>query len=86
MRRRPSCGSEAVDERKGISVSDESLDRADEPRDDDNTVEAHSLDSMDSMDSMDAAALAAKDDEGDDDVHAHSFDSMDAMDSMDSMD
>jgi hypothetical protein len=57
-------------------VSDESLslDRGDEPREDDDAVEAHSLDSLDAVDE--------KEDEGDD-VQAHSFDSFDAMDSFD---
>jgi hypothetical protein len=77
--------SEAVDERKGISVSDESLNRADEERDDDTTVEAHTFDSVDAVDSVDS--VDAKDDEGDDDVHAHSFDApAAAMDTMDSVD
>jgi hypothetical protein len=55
-------------------VSDESLDRADEPREDDDAVEAHSLDSLDAMEE--------KEDEGDD-VQAHSFDSFDSVDSFD---
>jgi hypothetical protein len=68
---------------RGISVSDETLDRGDEPRDDDNTVEAHSLDSLDSLDQLDA--VDAKDDDGDD-VQAHSFDAPAAAAAMDQMD
>lgn len=66
-------------------MSDESLNRAEEERDDDTTVEAHTFDSVDAVDSVDS--VDAKDDEGDDDVHAHTFDAPAAsVDSVDAMD